>query len=420
MLALTVLLCSSLAQAAPLDTVVLVATDDDVYAFDVDGGGHISGALGVGPTDGVERSPGGAFGYGFSSSALRPWRVYAGHSSIVHALPGQRVDSPTALGPGPGPVLSFSTDGEHVLADWDELYNQQGQRWDLTPTSSADVLSVAVDPGLREVWGVVGVGAKRVDLLTGTVDAPAPFSLANPQIAAGTTELVAVGSVPFVEEALGEPTELQVVRFDGSGILAAGGLGLKADVVDIALDADRSRFWVLTDTALLLSVDVSGTPTLGKSWSVPDVVDISVDHDGKAWLVASTQLWSLERSDAFPSPVLASWTGDATGVAALGARTGLDDENDLVERFGGIVQGLRDEGHSLDSFPEEIPLDGEGFPPSLKAEVAEAVAEVPGDADAVALWLAVADFVGQDDPAGARWLLEAVASGGSCPACGVE
>lgn len=420
MLALSVLLCSALSHAAPLDTVVLVSTDDDVFAFDIDGGGHVSGALNIGPTDGVERSPGGAFGYGFSSAALRPWRIYAGHSSVDQALPGQRSDAPTALGPGPGTVLAAGTDGEHVVADWDELNGKQGKRWDLTPYSATDVVSVAVDPGLREIWGVVGSGVERVDLLSETVTHEYLMGLHKPLLAAGPAELLAVGRGPIYENDTHVPADLQAVRFDSSGTLAAGGLGVQADVVDIALDPDRSRLWVLTDTALLLSVDVSGTPTLGKSWSVPDVVDISVDHDGKAWLVSPTRLWSLERSDAFPSPVLASWTGDATGVAALGARTSLGDDNDLVERFGGIVQGLRDEGHSLDFFPEEIPLDGEGFPPVLKAEVAEAVAEVSSDADAVELWLAVADFVGRDDPAGARWLLEAVANGGACPSCGEE
>jgi hypothetical protein len=419
-LALSVLLCSALSHAAPLDTVVLVSTDDDVFAFDIDGGGHVSGALNIGPTDGVERSPGGAFGYGFSSSALRPWRIYAGHSSVDQALPGQRSDSPTALGPGPGTVLSFSSDGEHVLADWDELYGQQGDRWDLTPTSSADVLSVAVDPGLRAVWGVVGTGVKRVDLLTGTVTHESLNSLHKPLLAAGPAELLAVGRGPIYENDTHVPADLQAVRFDSSGVLAAAGLGVQADVVDIALDPDRSRLWVLTDSALLLSVDVSGTPTVGKSWSVPGVVDISVDHDGKAWLVSPTQLWSLERSDAFPSPVLASWTGDATGVAALAARSSLDDENGLVDRFNGIIQGLLDQGHSVDTFPELLPRDGEGFSTELKAEVAEAVAAVSPDADAVELWLVVAGFVGQDDPAGARWLLEAVASGGACPTCGGE
>jgi hypothetical protein len=318
--------------APPTDRLIAVATDEDVFLLDIDGGGHPEGPLGIGPTEELDRSSDGAWLYGTGEDIL-PFVVYAGHTTFTWLWPSPRVLPGRVLDVGPQDAQVWGDNHDVVVADF-HAWASTGMRAHDPSGGYGRVLDLAVDVDARHLWVLLDHGTTgqllRLDTWTGAVDRP----WASTQDRALLLDAHVNGGVVLVTEDASLPTgddrppstvpTPRLVHVDETGERSATTLSRKGEPTEVEVDPLYARVWVLLERQGAFSADLTGGLRERSFVGWPHAETMAVDRDGAIWFASPGVVGSvsaLGEGEAYR----AAWQGELRDMVVLEARQGLGE-----------------------------------------------------------------------------------------------
>lgn len=318
--------------APPTDRLIAVATDEDVFLIDVDGGGHPEGALGIGPTDELDRSSDGAWLYGIGENIL-PFVVYAGHTTATTLGPSPRVVTGRVLDVGPHDAQVWGDNDDVVVADY-HAWGSAAVRAHDPSGGFGRVLDLAVDVDARHLWVLLDQGPAgellRLDTWTGQVDRPWSSTqhralLLDAHVSGGVVLVTEDASLPTGDDR--PPSTLatpRLVHVDETGERSATTLSRKGVPSEVEVDPLYARVWVLLEDQGAVSADLTGglrERSFVYWWGAETM---AVDRDGGIWFAAPGALGTFSALGEEQGSA-GLWQGELRDMVVLEARQGLGD-----------------------------------------------------------------------------------------------
>jgi|GEM_PF-6346325 len=304
---------------APL---VAVATEHDVTVHDVYGAGVVSGDLGVGAVDDLDRTENGHYLYGIGAHTL-PFRAPAGTGTVVGISAPTRVTTGRAIDVQAGGGKVWTADGDVLRADVHTDFRLQSGAVD--PTTRTDWLDgVAMDARTGHVWSVHDAFPVtyllRTDPLARTTDRPWKGPRTHELTTATFDHLEPHpdGGVVFTHYQTGYYLEWAAVEHvDGSGQVDTLRLGSTSPPVDLAVDPVHDVLWVGQADGTVTEVDLQSGLQAIRDLPFQDLEALAVGPHGDLWVAADQSLWHLPAGSQDLVEHAGAWTGDVVDMVVL-------------------------------------------------------------------------------------------------------